>query len=73
MMRTLARFIDAAEAALANGSSCGAIAAMATVRRLERMGEDIIENDVQAFADLATCMDSEFAAIADSIGAKHAA
>ena len=63
----------AAEAALAAGVSCELIAAMQIVRRLERMGEDIGEENIEGFADLAACMDSEFAAIVDSIGATHAA
>ncbi len=46
---------------------------MPLVRRLERMGEDIAENNVQAFAGLATRMESEFAALADSSVARHAA
>ena len=64
MMRSIACFIDAAEVALAKGVPCEAIAAMQIVRRLERMGEDIAENNSQAFADLATSMESEFAALA---------
>jgi len=64
MMRSLACFIDAAEAALAKGVSCDAIAAMQVVRQLERMGEDLAENDTQAFARLASTMASEFAALA---------
>jgi V/A-type H+-transporting ATPase subunit A len=71
MVQIITRFIAAAETALASGSSCEAIAAMAIVRRLNRMGEDIAENDVQAFADLALSMQEEFAAMAKSIGAKH--
>lgn len=73
MMRSILRFIAAAEAALANGVSCEAIAALAVVRRLERMGEDIAENDIQAFDDLATQMQSQFASLAGSTGAKREA
>ena len=73
MMRSIARFIALAEAALAKGVSCEAIAAMAIVRQLERAGEDIAENNVHAFAELALGMESEFAAMADSTGAKRAA
>ncbi|MFA7270525.1 MAG: V-type ATP synthase subunit A [Sterolibacterium sp.] len=76
MMCTIANFIGAAEKALAMGVSCETIAAMEIVRRLERMGEDIGENDVQAFADLALHMESEFAALvgsSESAGAKRAA
>ncbi|MCX7172025.1 MAG: V-type ATP synthase subunit A [Proteobacteria bacterium] len=61
MMRSIMHFIAAAEAALAKGVSCEAITAMAVVRRLERMGEDIAEDNIQAFDDLATQMESEFA------------
>ncbi len=73
MMRSLARFIEEAEAALARGVSYEAIAAMAIVRPLERMGEDITESNVQAFADLAQRMDSEFAGLTPSPGAKREA
>ena len=73
MMRSITRFIGAAETALTKGVSCEAIAAMAIVRRLERMGEDIAENDVQAFAELALSMDSEFAALAGLTGASREA
>lgn len=74
MMRSIARFIDAAEAALAKGVPCEAITAMQIVRRLERMGEDIAENNLQAFADLALNMQSEFATLAALVtGAKRAA
>jgi V/A-type H+-transporting ATPase subunit A len=73
MMRGIARFIALAEAALAKGVSCEAITAMAIVRQLERTGEDIAENNVQAFTELALRMEIEFAALADSTGAKRAA
>ncbi len=63
MMRSIAHFIDAAETALARGVACEAITAMAVVRRLERMGEDIAEDSPQAFAELALGMQSEFAAL----------
>jgi len=73
MLHGITHFIAAAEAALAKGVSCEAIAAMGIVRRLARMGEDIAENDEPAFADLALRMDSEFASLAASTGAKRAA
>jgi len=73
MMRSITRFVAAAEAALAKGVSCEAIAALPIVRRLERMGEDIAENDAQAFTELALRMDSEFAALTESTGAKREA
>lgn len=73
MMRSITHFIEAAEAALANGVSCEAIAAMEIVRRLERMGEEISEDNVQAFADLAIRMESEFATLAALTGVKSEA
>jgi len=73
MMRSITRFIAAAEAALARGVSCEAIEAMAIVRQLERMGEEVAENDVQAFAELALRMDGEFADLAVLAGAVHEA
>ena len=63
MMRGITRFIAAAEAALAKGVSCEAITAMQSVRRLERMGEDIAEDDIQGFDELALRMECEFAAL----------
>lgn len=65
MMRSIARFITAAEAALAAGLSCEAIASMPIVRRLERMGEDIAEDELEAFAELGLRMQNEF----DALGA----
>ncbi|MBI5922723.1 MAG: V-type ATP synthase subunit A [Betaproteobacteria bacterium] len=73
MMRSITRFIAAAEAALAKGISCEAIAAMQIVRRLERMGEDIAEDDAQAFADLSLSMESEFSDLVALTGAKREA
>ena len=73
MMRSITRFIDAAEAALASGVSCEAIIAMQIVRRLERMGEDIAEDELGAFADLALGMKNEFATLARLTGARRAA
>ena len=70
MMRSITRFIDAAEAALAKGVSCDAIVAMEIVRRLERMGEDIAENKLQAFSDLALHMESEFSTLGALTGAR---
>jgi V/A-type H+-transporting ATPase subunit A len=70
MMRCITRFIDAAEAALAKGVPCEAIIAMEMVRRLERMGEEIAEDKLAAFADLALHMDGEFASLGALTGAK---
>jgi len=70
MMRSIARFIDAAQAALAGGIPCASITAMQIVRRLERMGEDIAENQLSVFADLELQMHSEFAALAALGGRK---
>jgi len=71
MMRALIRFIEGAEAALARGVAPGPIAAMDIVRQLQRMGEDIPEDQLQRFAELAARMDAEFAALA--AGRPHAA
>lgn len=73
MMRAIAHFIALAEAALARGVSCEEISAMAVVRKIERMGEEIAEDNVQAFAELEARIESEFAALSASIGASHAA
>jgi V/A-type H+/Na+-transporting ATPase subunit A len=63
MMRVLARFMELAEAALAKGATPDRIAAMAIVRPLQRMGEDIPEQDAARFKALADRMEAEFVAL----------
>ena len=61
MMRLLGHFIDLAEAALARGVHPDAIAQMACMRPLQRMGEDIGDADLGPFAALQAEIEREFA------------
>jgi len=64
MLRMLARFIERAERALAEGATPEAIAGMPLVRRLTRMGEEIDERDAASmrsrFAQLEAQLESAF-------------
>jgi V/A-type H+-transporting ATPase subunit A len=64
MLRLLARFIERAEAALAEGATAEVIAAMPLLRRLTRMGEEIDERDAESmrgrFAQLETQLEAAF-------------
>ena len=73
MMRTLAGFVDGAEAALARGVAPGLISEMAIVRQLQRMGEEIPEGQPQRFAELAKRMAEEFTALGSVPGRQRAA
>jgi V/A-type H+-transporting ATPase subunit A len=61
MMRLLGRFIDLAEAALAAGAEPEAIAAIGSMRPLQRMGEEIGDDQLPRFDELAARMEREFA------------
>ena len=61
MMRLIGRFIDLAEAALAADVRPDAIARMACMRPLQRMGEDIGDGELPRFAALQGEMEREFA------------
>jgi len=63
MMRLVAHFIEQAEAALARGVAPERIAAMAVVRPIARMGEEVAEGELERFAALEARMESEFAAL----------
>jgi V/A-type H+-transporting ATPase subunit A len=73
MMRLVAHFIDQAEAALARGATPAGIAAMAVVRPLARMGEEIGEGETARIAALEARMEAEFLALARGAEAAHAA
>jgi V/A-type H+-transporting ATPase subunit A len=62
MMRVLGRFIELAEQAVAAGVAPDAIARMACVRALARMGEDIGDDEVARIGELEAAMEREFAA-----------
>jgi len=58
MLRTLMRFIDRAEAALAEGASIEAIQSLPVLRRLRRMGEEIGNERIAAFDALQADLDA---------------
>jgi V/A-type H+-transporting ATPase subunit A len=63
MMRLLGRFIDLAEGALQRGVSPEAVAALAVLRPLQRMGEDLGEDAGEAFSTLEDTLLAAFAAL----------
>ena len=64
MMRLLGRFFDLAEAALAAGVEPERLGAMACMRPLQRMGEEIADHELPRLAELEARMEREFAQIA---------
>ena len=70
MLQLILRFIEQAERALDAGVSPQAIADLPVLRRLQRMGEEIGEDDMSAFDALRVNLDN---AIAGLGGASHAA
>jgi V/A-type H+-transporting ATPase subunit A len=64
MMRLLAYFVDQAEVALHAGVAPDRIAAMACLRPLQRMGEEIGEDRLEGFAALEARMVAEFRTLA---------
>jgi V/A-type H+-transporting ATPase subunit A len=63
MMRVIGRFIDLAEAAAAAGVRPDRLAAMACLRPLQRMGEEIGDSELDRFAAIETAMEREFGAL----------
>ncbi len=63
MMKLLGRFIDRSEAALAAGATPEAIASIGCMRALQRMGEDIGDEQLPLLAELDVRMEREFAQI----------
>jgi len=63
MMQLLGRFIDLAESALAAGVSPEAIAALPTLRALQRIGEEVGEEAVASLSELETRLVNEVAAL----------
>jgi V/A-type H+-transporting ATPase subunit A len=61
MMRLLGRFIELAEAALAAGAEPEAIGAIGCMRALQRMGEEIGDEQLPRFDELAARMERDFA------------
>ena len=73
MMRLLGRFIDLAEAALAAGIEPERIGALQCLRALQRMGEDIGDNELGRLAELEARVEREFAQLAPAREASDAA
>jgi V/A-type H+-transporting ATPase subunit A len=63
MMRLLGRFVDLAEAALAAGAEPERIATIDCMRALQRMGEDIGDDELPRFGELEARLERDFAAI----------
>jgi len=73
MMRLLGRFVDLAEAALAAGADPAQIAAIGCLRALQRMGEEIADDQLPRFAELEARMERDFALITPAQGGPDAA
>jgi len=58
MLRVILRFVELAEQALARGASPQAIAELPVLRRLQRMGEEIGEDELAAFDDLRAALEN---------------
>jgi V/A-type H+-transporting ATPase subunit A len=61
MMTVLARFIELAQEAVAQGMAPDAITQLPVYRRLARMGEDISESQLARYKELATELEQAFA------------
>jgi V/A-type H+-transporting ATPase subunit A len=61
MMRLLGRFIDLAEAAQAAGAEPEAIGAIGCMRQLQRMGEEIADDQLPRLAELQVRLEREMA------------
>ena len=65
MIRLVMHFIDRAEQSLKNGVAPQSISDLPTRRVLQRMGEDLGEDQLDAYQDLWRAIDEEFAHIKD--------
>ena len=63
MMQLLDRFIDHADNAVAAGIAPQALAALPSLRSLQRMGEEIADNEPERIVALEAALDREFAAL----------
>ncbi len=63
MLKLLVRFIALAEAALERGATLQAIAELPVLRRLQRMGEEIGEDQVQKFGELGMGIEAAMAGL----------
>lgn len=73
MMRLVGRFVDRAEAAVGAGVHPERIAALPCLRPLQRMGEEIGDDELPRLAALEARLDREFAALAPASSATAAA
>jgi V/A-type H+-transporting ATPase subunit A len=64
MMKLVGRFCDLAERALAAGVAPAALASMEGRRLLSRMGEDVANDELARFDEIAAAMEREFAQLA---------
>ncbi len=71
MLKLILRFIALAEAALERGVAPQAIAELEVMRRLQRMGEEIGEDQLDKFGDLGASVETAMAALGKA--ATHAA
>lgn len=65
MLRLLARWMDRAEAALAEGATLAALAAVPSLRALARMGEEIGNGDLPRFDALRERIEAEHTGLAE--------
>jgi V/A-type H+/Na+-transporting ATPase subunit A len=68
MMRLLGRLIDLAEAALAAGAQPEDIGAIACMRKLQRMGEEIADDQLPTLTELQARMEREIAQLTQQPG-----
>ncbi|RJG00385.1 V-type ATP synthase subunit A [Noviherbaspirillum sedimenti] len=71
MMRLIGRFIDLAEQAVAAGASPDQIVRLDCMRALQRMAEDIGNDELQRFVELEARVEREFATIIRKKEADH--
>ena len=64
MMKLLGRFIEMTEAAGAAGATPEQVAALPGLRALQRMGEDVADDQLPRLAELQARLEREFAQIA---------
>ncbi len=66
MMKLLGRFIELAQAAQAAGATPEAIAGLPCMRALQRMGEEIADDQLPRLAELAARLEREFALLSSA-------
>ena len=66
MMQTIIRFLDLAGAAVAQGVSVESMRALPVMRQLQRMGENIGEEQLEEFETLGTDLETAFTELTGS-------